>query len=315
MNHFIFLMIGILGLWIGTKITVSKASQLAKRWNWSELFIGLTILAFGTDLPELAVSIKGALNNLKGEESSGIIVGNAIGSSICQISLVIGATAIFHYLSIGKIRIRFVAIELIGSILLLTFVAYDGVVTWNDGVVLILTFIIYIITNLQREISSTHAKKETSDSPPTNVLSPIIFLILGLFIVAISSDFTLTNALLLAEDWDVQQSFIGAILLGLGTSLPELAISISAVLNHKPSLSVGNVIGSNIFDLLIPIGAGALITDIQIDPSVLFFDIPILLVISIIVIWFLAKEKGLQKGEGLILIFLFLLYAFSKYWV
>ncbi len=313
MKDFIFLIFGIIGLWIGTNLTVKQASHLAKQWNWSELFIGLTIIAFGTDLPELAVAIKGSLNNLKGEESSGIIVGNAIGSSICQISIVIGATAIFHYLSIGKIRIRLIGLELIGSILLFMLVAYDGVVTWDDGIILIITFFIYIITNFQREVSKPKRSKEKVDTSFKNMLPNVLLLILGLVVVAVSSEVTLHNALLLAESWGVKQSFIGAILLGLGTSLPELAISITAVLNKKPSISVGNVIGSNIFDLLIPIGIGAMISDIHLERSILFFDVPVLFFISIIVLWFLAREKGLQKWEGMVLIILYVIYAFFKY--
>ena len=186
MIEFIFLLIGIFGLWVGTKLTVTNASKLAKQWNWSELFIGLTILAFGTDLPELAVSIKGALNNLRGEESSGIIVGNAIGSSICQISFVIGATAIFHYLSIGKVQIRFLGIELIGSILLFVVVAYDGMVTWNDGIILILTFALYIVTNLQRELPRARYKDKKSPPPQSKSATIILFLLLGLVIVIFS---------------------------------------------------------------------------------------------------------------------------------
>ncbi len=299
MIDFILLLFGVLGLWIGTELTVKEASNIASRYHLSELFIGMTILAFGTDLPELAVSVKGSLNNLKGVESSGIIVGNAIGSSICQISIVIGMTAIFHYLRVGKIQIRFIAMELIGSVLLLILVAYDGVVTWNDGAILIISFIIYIVTNLYREKKGAKAKVKESDLLHKGIFLNIIILIVGLFIVAFSSELTINKALDITENWGVRQSFVGAILLGLGTSLPELAISINAVSKKKPDLSIGNVMGSNIFDLLIPLGVGSLIADIQIVRSFLWFDIPVLLLVSIIVIWFLNRKEDYKNWKDL----------------
>ena len=141
----------------------------------------------------------------------------------------------------------------------------------------------------------------------------ILLLVAGLVIVGFSSDFTIDHALILAGEWGVRQSFIGAILIGLGTSLPELAISINAVLKKKPHLSVGNVIGSNIFDLLIPLGAASLIADIHIEWQILYFDLPILLVISAFVLYFLQRKRGLQKWEGAGLIVLYITYAVLKY--
>jgi cation:H+ antiporter len=314
MIDFILLLFGVLGLWVGTELTVREASKIAKKQNWSELFIGLTILAFGTDLPELAVAIKGSLNNLKGIDSSDIIVGNALGSTICQISIVIGVTAIFHYIRVGKVQIRFIGLEIFGSILILILVGYDGIVTWNDGAIMIIAFIIYIYTNYQREKARIKLENKHPDPVQNDLFSNIIFLIAGLVVVVYSSELTLEKALGLAEMWGIRQSFIGAIIVGLGTSLPELAISILAVSKKKTELSIGNVMGSNIFDLLIPLGVGSLISKIQIAPSFLWFDIPTLILISFVVIWFLYKKRGLQRWEGFVLISLYLIYALLKYW-
>ena len=311
----VFLILGVLGLWLGTELTVRGASRIAKRLNWSELFIGLTILAFGTDLPELAVAMKGAINNYHGIDSSGVIVGNAIGSSICQISIVLGIAAILHYLRVGKIQIRFIAVELIGSILLLVIVAIDGVLTWNDGAILVISFFIYILTNFQREKKRRQKKQEKPLPASGAVFSQIMILLIGLLIVGFSSELTIDIALGIADSWGVGQTFVGAILLGLGTSLPELAISVNAVVKKKTDLSVGNVMGSNIFDLLIPTGVSSLIADISIDPQILAFDIPTLFLISIIVLWFLQRKRGIQRWEGIVLVQLYIIYAILKFWL
>ena len=275
-DDFVLLVAGILGLWGGTELTVRNALRLARNFKVSQLFVGLTILAFGTDLPELVVAIDGAIHNVRGMDASGLIVGNVIGSSICQITIVIGATALFHYLNVGKIQIRYLAIELIGSVILFALIAFDRQITWNDGSILIIAFLIYFFTLVQRERKRRPGQDQTPKSETSKIIVQILLLTTGLGIVAICSEFTVNRALDLAETWNIRQSFIGAIIIGLGTSLPELAISVNAVLKKKPGLSVGNIIGSNIFDLLIPLGAASLVADIRIPEVVLIFDLPYL---------------------------------------
>lgn len=309
MQEFVFIILGLAGLWLGTELVINSALNITKFYELSEIFVGVTILAIGTDLPEIVVAIEASLHSvIQHVDTSGIIIGNAIGSCFSQIGLVLGIAGLINYLTLTKRHFYRDGIMLIGSLLLVILLGFDGKITRVDGVVLLGIYIIYYFTLFHQEGVGKKIKKKFGK----NMMKEILYLVLGIFIVIFTSELVVENSLIFAEKLGIRQSFVGIILIGLGTSLPELAISINAARKKAFELSVGNLLGSNIFDMLIPVGMGATISELNIEKKLIRFDLPFLMLLSLVVLFFFYKKKGLQKIEAVILISTFVLYAALK---
>lgn len=304
-----FIFLGLIGLWLGTKWIINGALALAQKFKLSHSFVGFAILAVGTDLPEVFVSIKAALNNSNGIESSGIITGNAIGSSISQITFILGVSGLFLTIKMGTRELLRDGIALLSSIVLLVFFSLDGLIAKWEGICMVAAYLLYYLILLKSQTGQSednHVVNRYSNSLLT------IFMLSGFILLIASSNVVVENAMKLAAQWGVAQSYVGILIVGIGTSLPELAVSIGAALRKSAGLSVGNIIGSNIFDGLIPIGLAATISATKMEKVLLTFDMPFLLAVSVIVLLFLKTKKGISIIEGIVLISLFLLYLSLK---
>lgn len=301
--------IGLIGLWLGTKWVINAALGIANLFKLSHGFVGVAILAVGTDLPEVFVTLKASFLQLSGTESSGIITGNAIGSSISQITVILGIAALLLTFKMPKSELILNGIFLLLSVALVYVFGHDGNITRVEGFLLIITYLLYYYLLLRNNKDETAAENEGA---PNSIPKIILFLLPGLIVLIGSSHLVVENAMELAKAWGVEQSFVGIAVIGLGTSLPELAVSIGAALKKSAAMSVGNVIGSNIFDGLIPIGLGASITDVKLESGFLRIDLPILFFSSLLVIIFLMTKKGMSRLEGFVLILIYLAYIILK---
>ncbi len=308
MWELLYLIFGLIGLWLGTELVIRGALTIAEHYNLSQVFIGLTILAIGTDLPELMLSIDASLLKLKGVETSGLIVGNALGSCLNQITLVMGVAGVMGYITLSRKSLKQDGLVLLGSIVLFFLVSYDLKISRIEGITLVVVYVIYYLMLLYGEKLPERLKKEL----PQKIWQNLVFLLGGIVLVIVASDMVINNGLKLAELWGVSQSFIGIVFIAFGTSLPELVLSIGAALKKATGLSVGNIIGSNIFDILIPAGVGATISEIQVEKPVLHFDTPILFVVTAIVLIYFYKKKGLQKKEAFSLLAVYVIYIIFK---
>ncbi len=309
MQEIFLIFFGLIGLWLGTELVIKGAVNIAEYYKLSQLFVGLAILSVGTDLPEIVIAMNASLHSVVGNtDTSGIIIGNAIGSSFSQISLVLGSVGLIGYLTLKRRHLYEDGVMLLGSVLLIILLGIDGIITRVDGIVLIVVYLIYYFRLLHQERIGKKIKKKFSK----HIKKDILFLIIGIIIVIFTSELVVDNTISFADNFGIKQSFVGIIIIGLGTSLPELALALNAVRKKASGLSVGNIIGSNIFDMLIPVGIGASISELKIEKSLIQFDLPFLLILSFIVLFFFYKKKGLQKIEAVILICIFVLYAALK---
>ncbi len=305
----LFIVLGLAGLWIGTKWIINASLGIAKRFNLSHSFVGIAILAVGTDLPEVFVSVNAAIRQLGGTESSGIITGNAIGSSISQITFILGIAGLLLNFTVTRRDLVRDGITLLASIGLLFLFGMDGIVTRWEGALLLAVYLLYYFILLRTNTNNTD---DNSGGRDRSNLALALFLIFGFIILVFSSHLVVENAMALAEKWGVAQSFIGIAIIGLGTSLPELAVSIGAAVRRSGGMCVGNIIGSNIFDGLIPIGLGGVISTTAIERDLMVFDLPVLTGVTLLVLLFLRSKRGISKAEGITLVSVYVLYIALK---
>lgn len=292
----------------GTKVALDNAVLIARHYHVSDFFIGATVLAIGSDLPELLVSVNAALRQLDGEQTANLIVGNALGSCFGQFGLVMGLAGLFGQLTLPRRQVIRHGAVLLGAMALLTFVGSDGLVTRWEGAVLVVTYITYLAVLIRDE----GAFENIGGGPTAQMIKTWVLLLFGLGLVVVSSELIVRMALTLARNWGIDQSYIGIVIIGVGTSLPELIISIGALVRSRVTLSVGNLVGSNILDVLLPIGIAGLIVPIEFASSLLKLDVPILFALSLLVIVFLRLPQGVRKPQAIVLLSSYSAYLVIK---
>jgi cation:H+ antiporter len=267
----------------------------------SDFFIGVAILAVGSDLPEIVVAVAAALKQLAGSDTANLIVGNSLGSCLGQFGLVMGVAGILGQLSLPRNHVLIHGGVLLTSMLLLTVVGWDGEVDRFEGAVLIASFLAYIIFLVGDEGVINKARQAL----PGRMKKTWLLLLLGIATVLVSAELIVYMALELAIVWEIDQSYIGIAIIGVGTSLPEMMISVGAAMRSRMGMSVGNLIGSNILDVLLPIGIAALMTPLSFARELLTFDLPVLFALSILILVLLLLPGGIRRPQALLLLFLY----------
>ncbi len=306
------LVAGFLLLVWGADRLVAGASATARNIGISPMIIGLTVIGFGTSAPELVVS---AVATLKG--NAGLAVGNAIGSNIANIGLVLGVTALIYPLRMESTVLKREYPVLLLIMLVCFLMALDGSYSRVEGwslIVGLLAVVIWIIRiGLQRPLSDPLAEEFDAEIPkdvPTKVA--LFWLMVGLIVLPVSSTFLVDGAITIARYLHVSDTVIGLTIVALGTSLPELATAITAALHKEDDLAIGNIIGSNIFNLLGVLGIAAIIHPVELLPIILARDFPAMFLITGALYLMASNFHGpgrIGRRSGSILLTMFIGYS------
>ncbi len=309
MLTYILFILGFMLLIKGADYLVEGASSVGKRLGLSPLFIGLTIVAFGTSAPELFVNIMASLQG-----SDGIAVGNILGSNISNILLILGTSALIYPLAV-KTNTVFKEIPLsLLAIIVLGILVNDQLINGNnfnvlsraDGLILISFFIIflYYTVGIMRDV-------EAQEMPikQYNKMKSWIMILVGSIGLVIGGKWIVDGGILIAQNFGLSEALVGLTIIAIGTSLPELATSAVAAYKQKTDIAIGNVVGSNMFNIFWVLGLSSIIRPISFSPS-LNFDILIVMIVTIILLvsLYIGKRNVLQRWEGYVFIILYLVY-------
>ena len=311
MYELLYLILGLAGLWIGAELTTRGSMSIAHKLKISYTFVGLTILAIGTDLPELFINITGAVEKLRGVDTSGLILGETVGTVISQTTFILGLVGLFGIVIILKREFLRDGLIMIGSAAVLFLMGMDGQLSMMDGLILVIIYVFYFMTVL-REEKITEKIKNRKEGLGVLFWAGVS-LVAGLIFLVFAAKVVVDNAVDLANMWGVSQTMVGLLIVGLGTSLPELTICVSAVRKKAGKLSIGNLIGSNTFDILFTLGLGAVIAKgFTVNAALLDFDIPFMIGVTVLAVFLLRTKMKLEKREAITLILVYLAYIALK---
>ena len=295
-----FLLIGTTMLYFGADWIVRSSVSIAKKSNIAPIIIGLTIVAFGTSLPELIVSITAALN-----DSSSLSVGNAIGSNIANIGLVLGLSSLIFPIScIYKKIKKDLWINIIITIIFVLF-AFDGLISRFEGMIMFLCLIYYILLSISEE-------KDDEEIPDNIISNNRIFLYLfgGIFVLAYGADLFVDGAISLAKKLGISEAVVGVSIVAFGTSLPELATSVVAAFKKESDISLGNILGSNIFNILCVLGISSMISQLDSPITMMNREVYFLFILGFLLIAISKMNQPISRVSSatLLIIYFYFIY-------
>ena len=313
----VLFVIGLVLLIVGAEALVRGASKLAAAVGISPLVIGLTIVAFGTSAPEMAVSVSSALQG-----QADIAVGNVVGSNIFNVLFILGISAIIAPLVVAKQFIRLDVPIMIGVSVLAVLVGLDGVISRIEGGFLFAGIVAYTAFLIQQSLKEKAAKvaagpdefdKEYSDKPKSGLdyAKNIAFIAVGLVLLVLGSRWLVDGAIAIAKTLGVDDVVIGLTIVAAGTSLPEVATSIIATIKGERDIAVGNVVGSNIFNILAVLGLSAAVapSGLPVAPSIAAFDMPVMIGVALACLPIFFTGWTIARWEGFVFLGYYVAYT------
>ena len=301
----ILLIVGFVLLIKGADVFVDGSSKIAAKMGIPSLVIGLTIVAMGTCAPEAAVSISASLKGV-----ADIAVGNIIGSNILNILLILGLSAVIMRLAVQKSTFRYeIPFVIFISILLAILGLSDNTIGRVDGMILWLLFIAYLAYLFYGTKTGMIKSDEDEPEKDGNIFKMLLFIVIGLVLIILGSNITVEAAKKIASECGMSPRLIGLTIVALGTSLPELVTSVVAAIRGKADIAIGNIIGSNIFNVLFVLGTSSLITPLVYQSSFMFDSVVCILAPVLLMLLLLNKERKLGRIGGIVMLVAFVAYT------
>lgn len=291
---------GIVALVKSADVFVEGSSGTAKYFGMSDFLIGMLILGFGTSAPELLVSASASFDG-KGD----LALGNAFGSNICNIALILGVTALIRPVTVKTAVIRSEMVGLLLVTLTTVYLLWDHIISRADASALLLLFAIFVIVSIRNGRKESKAQKLQNQEPktetkPVSLGRELLKLFAGLVVLVLSSKLLVWGAVEIATILEVSNLVIGLTIVAVGTSLPELASSIAAAMKGNNAMAIGNVVGSNMFNTLAVTGLAGVIQELKADPEILVRDVGVMTTLTALLILFSAplSKKARATGNG-----------------
>lgn len=296
--NFLLVAAGLAMLYFGAEWLVRGSIAISNKLGVSQLVIGLTVVAFGTSTPELAVSISSAMQGL-----SDVALGNVVGSNIVNMGAILGISAIVSPIIVSKSAIRKEVPIMIGVSFLLLAIILDGKIDLVDGILLVVGIIVFVWYSYKSSKKDTDIEEiPVSQILQKNVFSKsIVFMVAGLLLLTGGSFLTVDNAVIIGTSFGVSELFMGLTVVAIGTSLPELITSAVAARKGHSDLSIGNIVGSNIFNILAILGISSLISGITVSEQILI-DVGIMFAFSLLLIPIMRSGFVISRKEGIVLV-------------
>jgi cation:H+ antiporter len=307
---YVWLIVGFILLIKGADYFVDGSSNIAKLLRVPTLIIGLTIVAFGTSAPEATVSIIAAL-----EGTADVAMGNVVGSNIINMTFIVGAAAFLFPLKVEnemvKKQIPFTFLSGLVLLIMMSDVFLQNMatnsLTRSDGLVLLIFLSIFLFYIIEVAMKNREEMSETKGSENMKWGKSILITVLGLAGIIVGGQLVVSNATEIAYALGMSEVLVGLTIVAIGTSLPELVTSVAAALKKQSEIALGNIVGSNIFNILFVLGASSVITPLTFDAKV-FTDVYIMLIVTIILLVFSRTKFAIGKREGLFLMLVYIAY-------
>jgi cation:H+ antiporter len=297
MLNYILLLVGFIALIKGADVFVESASSIAKKFGIPSIVVGLTIVAMGTSAPEFSVSVQSALAGM-----NDMSIANVVGSNIFNLLVVLGISSVVNKLRIDNYK-DILVMFVVGLLMLVC--SIDGMLSVLDGCVLLGSFVIYILSLIYKAYKEN--QKEEIEEKKRPIYVTIVLGIIGLAAIIWGGNLVVDSASVIATQLGMSENLIGLTVIALGTSLPELVTSVMATKKGEIDIAIGNVVGSNIFNMLLILGSASVINPMTVSYFA-FIDLLFVIIAMVIFIIMTFKSKSLSKVKGLPLVLMYIVY-------